>query len=90
MSTEAKGAAAGSPIRLHVIDRDGFVLGSLVCKVGIRTRAGVITRMTGKTVWTQGKSGSEEKHRVYDGRLPSVYRSHVGTSEVRWHQAPKG
>lgn len=74
-------------LRMHVIDRDGFVLGSVPCKVGLQTYAGKVTRHTDKTVWTMGKDGIEQMHRAYDGRLPSVYKSHAPAAEVQWKQA---
>lgn len=71
-------------IKLHVIDRDGFVLGYTNCKVGMKTTRGKVSRFTSKTVWTITKAGTEEKHRVYDGRLPSIYKSYVPHCDVQW------
>lgn len=61
-------------MRLHIIDREGNHLGYITPFVGLKTRAGVISRMTQKTIWTVNGSKSENAYRAYD-RLPSVYQS---------------
>ena len=76
--------SATDPLRLHVIDKDGNVLGSIACRVGLKTYAGPITRHTDKTVWTLSRSGIELKHRKYDGNMPSVYKSNAPAAEVVW------
>jgi len=78
---------AAPALRLHVIDKDGNVLGYTACAVGLKTYAGPVTRFTDKTVWTEGKSGAELKHRKYDGNMPCVYRSHVRAADVVWNVA---
>lgn len=73
-------------IKLNVINRDHVGVGFVVAEVGIETTMGPITRMTDRTVWTRGQDGIERQHRVYDGRVPSVYRSKVAASKI----IPKG
>ena len=70
-------------LKLHVINRDGFTLGYAPVKVGMKTREGVVTRFTDKTVWTC-MDGKERMHRAYDGCLPVVYKSNAAASDVQW------
>lgn len=83
MSQTAK-PNASAPLHLSVIDREGVEVGKIPCRPGLQTYAGVVTRNTDKTVWTQGSSGSEVMHRKYDGNLPSIYKSYAPVSEVTW------
>lgn len=71
-------------LRLNVISKDGSLLGTIACRVGLQTYYGPVTRFSAKSVWIRGKSGIETLFRKYDGRMPCVYQSHVPDAEVDW------
>lgn len=74
-----------TPPRICVIDKDHNILGTTPARIGLRTYYGPITRFTDKTIWVQSRSGIESRHRVFDGRLPSVYKSRVAAKDVDWY-----
>lgn len=76
--------AERTPLRLRVIDKDSIVVGTILCRVGLLTYAGPVSRFTEHTVWTVAKSGVEQRFRQCDGRMPGVYRSRARASEVEW------
>lgn len=64
-------------LTLWVIDKDGFPLRKIEARPGLKTYAGVISRVSEKSIWTLRKDGTERLHRAYDGRLPSIYKSYA-------------
>lgn len=72
-------------LRLRVINKEGVVLGTIACRVGLRTYYGPVTRFTDKTVWTRGKSGVEQKFRKFDGNMPCVYKHCARAADVAWN-----
>jgi hypothetical protein len=69
------------PLRLRVTDREGFIKGYVIARVGLRSVYGVITRVSARSVWATGKDGVEWMYRAYDGRLPSVLLSRCPKAE---------
>lgn len=68
---------------LHITDKEGFSKGMIKARVGLITSAGVITRVSNASIWTQSKNGSERLHRSYDGRLPSIPLYKVSKADRR-------
>jgi hypothetical protein len=63
---------------LWVITKDGVLVRKIKARIGLRTYAGVITRVSPASIWTKTDDNAEERlHRRYDGRLPSVYQSYA-------------
>lgn len=73
---------------LNVTDKDSMFVGKVEARVGLKTQAGTITRMTDKTIWCVGKSGFETMYRLYDGRPPSVSRRFAGKDFIPKEQTP--
>lgn len=59
-------------IELHVLNKESVPVGRMAARIGLHTTYGKITRLTDKTVWTEGRDGVELRHRAYDGRLPGI------------------
>lgn len=72
------------PVNLKVIDRDGFVLGKIPARVGLKTYHGEVIRLTPKGVWCRDDEGHEQLYRECDGRLPCIYKSYAPKDEVIW------
>lgn len=72
------------PVKLKVIDREGFVLGFIDARVGLKTYSGEVTRVSDKSVWCKGSNGIVQMYREHDGRLPCVYKSYAPKAEVTW------
>ena len=74
------------PLQLKIIDREGFVLGVIPARVGLKTYYGVVTRVSDKSVWCKGSNGIVQMYREHDGRLPCVYKSYAPKTEVTWFE----
>lgn len=66
--------------RIRVIDKDGFQVGWVLARVGLKTYNGEVTRWTEKSFWTMTQHGE----RLWRGsdHQPCVYRSYVRASEL--------
>ena len=62
---------------LYVIDRESRPIGKIQARIGLRTWAGPICRMSPKSIWTRRADGSEWLFRGSDGPFPSVPNSYA-------------
>jgi hypothetical protein len=65
------------PLTVWVIRKDGTTIRKIEAREGLKTYAGVVSRVSEKSIWTLRKDGTERLHRAYDGRLPGVYQSYA-------------
>jgi hypothetical protein len=75
--------APAQAIEINVIDKDGFTVGRITARIGLKTYAGEIVRLTPKGFVVRTDTGAE---RVFHQniRMPSIYKSYAPKGEVRW------
>jgi hypothetical protein len=66
---------------LHVIDKQGFPVGRIMARVGLKTYSGVITRLTPKGIEVTPEGGYPRVIRAHCN-LPSIYKSYAPRREV--------
>lgn len=58
--------------RIKVVDKTGNVIGSIEARIGLRTFAGVIRRVSEKSVWIVSMDNVLRLYRSSTGRIPSI------------------
>ena len=80
---------ATSLAKLRAVLSDIHAHDAIEARIGLKTLAGPIVRMTDQTIRTTRADGTEHMHRIYDGRLPGVYQSYAKAGCRAWVNLPR-